>query len=190
MKIFLVRHGESEANVAGIISDNPARIVNLTERGKGQAETAAQKLRAVRFTHAYVSEFARAQQTMSILLQYQDCPLRVDARLNERHSGMDGLPVHMFHDLVRPDPLRVKPERGESFLEQMERLRGFLDDIAARHPDATVLAASHEHPILAAYALTVADPEQVVLHGYLDNCEWIELDWPTLQASGMRFAPA
>ena len=177
MKIFLVRHGESEANVAGIISDNPTRIVNLTERGRGQAEAAAEKLRVVNITHAYASEFARAQQTARILLRHHACPLHIDARLNERHSGMDGLPVHLFNDLVHPDPLRTKPERGESFLEQMERLRGFLDEVAARHPHATVLAASHEHPILAALALTVDDPEQVVRNSHLDNCEWVEVDW-------------
>lgn len=178
MKIFLIRHGESEGNVAGIISDNPARIVNLTAKGREQAGAAAEKLRGAGFTHAYVSEFARAQQTIEILLRHHACLPQVDARLNERHTGMDGLPVHVFHDLVRSDPLRIRPERGESFLEQMGRLCGFLDEIAARHPHGTVLAASHEHPILAAYALTVADPEQVVLDGHLDNCGWIELDWP------------
>lgn len=177
MRIFLIRHGESEGNVAGIISDNPDRIVNLTEKGRAQAEAAAEKLRAIPFTHAYVSGFARAQQTIKILLCHHTCPLQIDARLNERHTGMDGLPVHIFHDFVRSDPLHIKPEHGESFLEQMERLRGFLDEIAARHPDGIVLAASHEHPILAAYALTVDDPGQVVRNSHLNNCEWIELDW-------------
>lgn len=178
MKILLIRHGESEGNVAGIISDNPDRIVNLTEKGRAQAEAAAEKLRTVQFTHAYVSEFARAQQTIKILLHHHTCPLKIDARLNERHSGMDGLPVHIFQDFVRADPLHIKPEHGESFLEQMERLRAFLDEITARHPDGIVLAASHEHPILAAYALTVEDSEKVVRNSHLGNCEWIELDWP------------
>jgi len=177
MKIFFIRHGESEANVAGIISDNPARVVNLTQRGRAQAEAAAEKLREVRFTHAYASEFARARQTAEILLRHHACPLRIDARLNERHSGMDGLPIHFFNDLMRPDPLHIKPEHGESFLEQMQRLRSFLDETAARHPDGMVLAASHEHPILAVRALTADDPELVVRSSRIANCEWVELDW-------------
>ncbi|MDE2117989.1 MAG: histidine phosphatase family protein [Betaproteobacteria bacterium] len=178
MKITLIRHGESEANVADRINDNPARIVNLTERGRAQAEAASNILRAVRFTHAYASEFLRAQQTAEILLRHHACPLRIDARLNERHTGLDGLPVHVFRDLVRPDPLHIKPERGESFLEQMERLRSFMDEITARHPDGTVLAVSHENPILAALALTIGDPEQITRHDGIANCEWVELDWP------------
>lgn len=60
IKIVLVRHGESEANVAHVISDDPKRIVNLTARGKAQAAAAAKQLRALPFTHANASEFARA----------------------------------------------------------------------------------------------------------------------------------
>ena len=177
MKIILIRHGESEANVAERINDNPARIVNLTERGKAQAESASNSLRALRFTHAYASEFPRAQQTADILLCHLTCPLNIDARLNERRSGMDGLAVHVFNELVRPDPLRIKPEQGESFLEQMERLRGFLDEIATRHPDGMILAVSHENPILAALSLTADNPEQTI-RGSIANCAWVELDWP------------
>jgi broad specificity phosphatase PhoE len=177
MKIFLVRHGESEANVADRINDDPLRIVNITERGRAQAEAAAERLRVVPFTHAYASEFPRARQTAQILLRNHDLHLDIDARLNERRSGMDGLPVHAFNDLVRTDPLCFKPERGESFMEQMERLRSFLDEISARHADGMVLAVSHENPIIAALALTVDDPERVIRDS-VANCAWVELEWP------------
>lgn len=179
MKIFLVRHGESEANVADRISDDPSRLVSITERGRAQAEAAAEKLRAVPFTHAYASEFPRAQQTAAILLRHHDLPLRIDARLNERRSGMDGLPVNVFNDLVRHDPLRFKPERGESFLEQMERLRSFLDEITVRHSEGLVLAVSHENPIVAALALTMSDPMQEI-RSSVANCGWLELDWQSV----------
>lgn len=177
MKILLIRHGESEANVSHYINDDPARQVNLTERGRAQAGVASEKLRTARFTHAYASEFPRAQQTAKILLRHHACTLQIDARINERRTGMDGMPVEMFVELVRTDPLRIKPERGESFLEQMERLRGFMDEIAARHPEGKVLAVSHENPILAALALSADDREQVV-RASIANCEWVELDWP------------
>jgi broad specificity phosphatase PhoE len=177
MKIVLIRHGESEANVANRINDDPARVVNLTQRGRGQAEVAAQALRAMRFTQAYASEFARARQTAEILLCHQACPLDIDARLNERRSGMDGLPVHVFNELMRADPLRIRPPCGESFLEQMERLRAFLDEAASRHPQGSVLAVSHENPILAALALSEGDPEQAA-QGSIANCGWVELNWP------------
>ncbi|MBI5626116.1 MAG: histidine phosphatase family protein [Nitrosomonadales bacterium] len=179
MKILLIRHGESEANVAHCINDDPARRVNLTERGRAQAEAASNELRAARFTHAYASEFPRAQQTAQILLRHHACILQIDARINERRTGMDGLPVKAFHDMVSVDPLRAKAGHGESFLEQMERLRSFMDEIAVRHPSGKVLAVSHENPILAALALSANDPEQVV-RASIANCAWVELDWPAV----------
>ena len=108
MKITLIRHGESIANVGNFISDDPRKPVGLTERGKGQAQALAERLRSETFTHAYASEFPRAQQTAAILLQHHACPLHIDARLNERKSGMDGLPVHLFNDQVKRDPLHFK----------------------------------------------------------------------------------
>ena len=177
MKIVLVRHGESEGNVKHEINDDPKRIVNLTARGRAQAAAAAAQLRDTPFTHAYVSQFPRAQQTIAILLQPHRLEAHIDARLNERISGMDGLHVDLFNDLVRPDYLHIKPPKGESFIEQMERLRAFLDEAARRHPDAVVLAVSHENPIVAVLCLTSAEPAQTARQG-IENCGWVELEWP------------
>lgn len=178
MKLYLVRHGESEANVAGVINDDPSKPVNLTARGRLQASTAAGGLVGVPFTRAYVSRFPRARQTAEILLARLglSLPLIVDNRLDERRSGLDGRPVEAFNGLVRPDPVHIKPANGESFLEQMDRMRGFLDDLALTCPDAVVLAVAHENPIMAATALAGRDPEDAARSG-LGNGEWVELDW-------------
>jgi broad specificity phosphatase PhoE len=175
MRLYLLRHGESEANVGGYINDDPTRPVSLTARGREQAAAAAEKLRDVAFTHAYASRFPRAQQTAALV--GRGLALTIDARLDERRSGFDGQPVEAFNGLVRPDPVRIKPPLGESFLEQMQRLRGFLDEVAARHPEGVVLAVSHENPILAAAAVAGRDVEQAA-RGGLGNCEWVCLEWP------------
>ena len=181
MKIIFVRHGESEANVAHILNDDPRRTVNLTAMGREQAKSAAESLRDIELTCAYASEFPRARQTAEIILRNFACPLRIDARLNERISGMDGQHVDVFNDLVRPDPLHAKPERGESFVEQMQRLRSFMDEVALTCPDGVVLAVSHENPILAARALMNGNPEQTVL-AKLKNCELVEVQWPIVDS--------
>lgn len=180
MKIIFVRHGESEANVAGIINDDPARPVALTDTGRSQAIAAAEQLRGIPFVRAYASELLRARQTAEILLRHHACPLHVDSRLNERKSGMDGLPVESFNGLVRADPVRIKPPGGESFLEQMERLRAFLVDVTATEPAGPVLAVSHENPILAALALS-GTPVEEAARGGIANCGWVEIDWPLIE---------
>lgn len=179
MKIIFVRHGESEANLAGIINDDPNRPVALTDTGRNQALTAAEQLRNVPFVCAYASELLRARQTAEILLRHRDlaCPLHLDSRLNERKSGLDGLPVERFNALVRPDPVRIRPPAGESFLEQMERLRAFLDAVAAAKPAGPVLAVSHENPILAVQALS-GRPLEAAARASIPNCGWVEIYWP------------
>ena len=180
MQIHLVRHGESEANVGGFINDDPQRPIALTPLGRQQAESAAAQLWEIAFTHCYASELLRARQTAAILLRHRPIEVVLDARLNERHSGMDGRPVDAFNDLVRPDPVHFKPERGESFLEQMARVKSFLDETAQRHSDAIVLAVSHENPILAAMALA-GRPAEDAARGSIAHCAWIELIWPVGQ---------
>ena len=108
MKITLIRHGESIANAGSFINDDPAKPVGLTEKGRAQAESLELRLRAETFTHAYASQFPRAQQTAAILLQHRACGLVIDARLNERKSGMDGQPVLLFNDPLKLDPLHYK----------------------------------------------------------------------------------
>jgi broad specificity phosphatase PhoE len=176
MIVVFVRHGESEGNVAGIINDDPRRHVGLTERGQRQAEAAGSALRHRLFSHAFVSEFPRAQQTARAILRHHQCMLEIDAQLNERRSGMDGMPVDSFNVPARRDPLRFRPPLGESFLEEVERLRAFLRDVERLASDAHVLAVSHQDPILAAQVVAGADPETTVLAA-IRNCGQVTLEF-------------
>ena len=176
MKITLIRHGESVANAGNFISDDPKKPVGLTDKGRAQAAARAESLRKETFTHAFASEFPRAQQTAQILLQYHSLELQIDARLNERKSGLDGQPVHLFNDQVRLNPLHFRTPHGETFLEQMVRVKNFLDEMAQQFPAARILAVSHENPIIAALALTVEDPATVVFQN-LENCGQLDIDW-------------
>ncbi len=172
LKLILVRHGESEANIGHFINDDPGREIALTATGKAQSRLAGIALRDFNFDAAYSSEFLRARQTANLILAGAVCDVRVDARINERRSGMDGLPVDAFNDLVRPDPLNIKPPRGESFLEQMQRVEAFLADLRLRHPDdSTLLIVSHENPIMAMRAVMGLAPELAVRE-HIGNCEW------------------
>lgn len=187
MMLYLLRHGESEANVGGFINDDPTRPVMLTTKGRAQAATVAQALSGVSFSHAYASQFPRARQTAEIVLAGRNLALTIDARLNERRSGLDGQPVEAFNGLVRPDPVRIKPVNGESFLEQMQRVGEFLDEIALLHPEGIALVVSHENPIQAAAALA-GQAMEAAARGSLGNCEWLRLEWshqpPTFVAGG------
>ena len=175
MKVVFVRHGESEANIADFINDDPKRTVNLTERGRKQAEEAAARLRSLPFSHAFASEFPRARQTAEIILQQHPCVLRVDARLNERKSGMDGLPTCTFNDLVLPDPIHIRPPQGENFLQQTKRLRSFMESLETLPADATVLVVSHEYPLRSILMIAEEKPE-VAVRQPIRNCGTVTVE--------------
>ena len=177
MKLLLARHCQTDWN------REPARCqgwaeVELNEAGRAQARDLGRALEGRGVELIVTSHLVRARETAEIILAGRDVPLSIDARLNERRSGLDGQPAEAFNGLVRPDPVRIRPVNGESFLEQMARLQGFLDEVALRHRDGVVLAVSHENPILAAAALAGRDMEEAA-RGSLGNCEWLLLEWPS-----------
>jgi Fructose-2,6-bisphosphatase len=69
MEIYLIRHGETTANVekrfAGVLD------VPLTEKGIGQAVLAGEKLKDVQFDVFYCSNLYRAHETAKIIGKHQ-----------------------------------------------------------------------------------------------------------------------
>ena len=71
-KYFALRHGESLANVAGIISSDPKISIprhGLSEKGKGQAQKTGAKLVATLDGPVLIvsSDFKRARETADLL---------------------------------------------------------------------------------------------------------------------------
>ncbi len=59
-KIYLVRHGETENNAKSLIQDEHSI---LSERGREQAKSLAERLRHLEFSHLFTSDYARAVET-------------------------------------------------------------------------------------------------------------------------------
>ena len=66
MKLWLVRHGETEANVAGLYSGHAP--TPLTPRGVAQARALGERLRLAPFDKVFCSELARTGTTADLLL--------------------------------------------------------------------------------------------------------------------------
>ncbi|KXS49474.1 2,3-bisphosphoglycerate-dependent phosphoglycerate mutase [Halanaerobium congolense] len=90
MKIVLVRHGESEWNLANKFTG--WTDVDLSEQGFKEAEEAGKLLKEEGFTFdlAYTSYLKRATKTLNIILDIMDLhwiPVIKSWKLNERHYG-------------------------------------------------------------------------------------------------------
>lgn len=90
MKLVLIRHGQSEWNLANLFTG--WTDVDLTEHGAADAKHAGQALKqhGFRFDIAYTSYLKRAIKTLHYVLEETDSlwiPVRKSWKLNERHYG-------------------------------------------------------------------------------------------------------
>src|ERR1700733_12382305 len=90
--IWLVRHGESTWNVAGLAQGHND-LAELTDRGLGQASDAARQFRGRPIRAIYASNLRRARQTAAAFAAVLGLTVNVDARLRERSLGvLEGVP--------------------------------------------------------------------------------------------------
>jgi len=110
--VVLVRHGQSEYNAKGWWTgwDNPS----LTDLGKEEAKQAGERLKDIKFNEAYVSALARAQQTLTIILQtigQPTIPITINAALNERNYG----------DFTKKNKWDIQKELGDETFQKIRR---------------------------------------------------------------------
>jgi broad specificity phosphatase PhoE len=87
MTLTFVRHGESEANAAGVI-DTSVPGPNLTELGQQQAEAVADALAGNTYDGVYASSMIRTQQTAQPLADLLGQPIVVLPGLREIDAGV------------------------------------------------------------------------------------------------------
>jgi len=148
--IYLVRHGETEANrqfrFQGCI-DLP-----LTEDGIKQAERLAETLQDIPFDHFYSSPLPRAWNTANIVNKYHNAPLLPDPALLEVCGGkFEGQKM----DVVKanwPEELRiwneeywrfVGPGLEEGVAAKFQQLEKALWRMVRNHPNQTILLSAH-----------------------------------------------
>ena len=148
--IYLVRHGETEANrefrFQGC-TDRP-----LTQDGLKQAECLARRLKDIPFDCIYSSPLPRAWNTAKIINQYHNLPLTPDPALLEVCGGLfEGERL----DVVKanwPEALRIWNEEYWKFVgpgmeegvdDKYRQLQKALARIVRNHPGQTVLLSAH-----------------------------------------------
>jgi broad specificity phosphatase PhoE len=144
MKLYFVRHGESEANILRVIS-NRGWVHPLTEKGRQQARDLAEKLREAGIVKIYTSPLQRAVQTAEILAQTLGVELEITAALREFDCGIaEGRADAEAWQLWQADwdnwllhrQWDYRIEGGESFHELRSRflplVNGLLKDHANR----------------------------------------------------------
>jgi broad specificity phosphatase PhoE len=181
--VWLVRHGESTWNVAGLAQGHND-LAELTDRGLAQASDAAWQFRDRPIRAIYASDLRRAQQTAAAFAAVLGLPVLADTRLRERSLGvLEGvLSATIGASVTGLEAGRVadpdaRPAHGESVRDLYGRAAEFIDEVAATVDDDVV-----GDVVVVAHGGTVR-----VLEAYLRGIPADQMGWgPVENATATR----
>lgn len=187
MKLYFLRHGQSEDNCAGIFCGWSA--CNLTETGRAQAASAASLLRDISFEKVYSSNLPRALQTARIARPSAD--IETTPLLREINVGtLRGLTPSACEAAWGERFVTARKSfdytgfDGESYVQVGQRMARFLEQVAREHT-GNVLVVSHQHAIATVLNTLYGTPEREM--SWMTNCgisvleykngKWTLLQW-------------
>ena len=132
MKIYLVRHGETDWNQAGRLQGQTD--IDLDAQGFAQAAEAAERLKEVPFEIAFCSPLIRARHTAETIVGERKITLTTDERLREFNFGpWEGTDVRKIREGANSpftDPgSYLPPEGAESFAQLYARSGEFVKQV-------------------------------------------------------------
>lgn len=163
-RLVVVRHGETEWNLAGRIqghADSP-----LTAAGRAQADAIGERLARERFDRLFSSDLGRAWQTALAIARRTGHEVAADARLRERHFGvgegltyaeLDARYPHASSRVARIDPDYVIPG-GESRRQLLERVREAFESLARDCAGGRIAVVCHGGVLAALYRIVHGIP--------------------------------
>lgn len=174
---YLVRHGEAENNVLGILNATVKGEYSLTEKGRKQIKTLASALRDENIDFIVASPLRRAAETAEILKSALTVPLSFDMRLCEPQFGsFEGKDIQSFLDFMKEHGGRTVGDielRIEGYMDIRERVRSFLLAINETFQGKNVLIVSHMDTLQELYAELIGEPvgaEQKVWYPKNGSC--------------------
>lgn len=150
MRLILVRHGQSEHNVKGIMQGHISS--KLTKQGEKQAQDVADLLKKEKIDAIYASDLGRVMETANIINRYHKKEIKVLSILRERAMGkFEGQPAEVLEKAVKEsgEPYHIfRPEGGESCLDTREKMISFLNELIVKHRNQTILLVTSGGNIL------------------------------------------
>lgn len=176
MRIIFVRHGQTVWNAESRYQGHSD--TDLSEVGRMQAQQAADRLESENIAAVYASDLRRASDTGSMIAERHGLEVRADPRLRECEFGeWEGLTVTQIRERYteiykryQVDSVNQRAPRGERLESLVERVGQAIDDIAARHPNDTVVVAAHGGTVHAAICHMIRASLYTFRKIRIDNC--------------------
>lgn len=160
MKLYIVRHGQTQWNVERRMQG--CKNSPLTELGIENAKMLGERLKDINFDMVYTSPLGRTLQTVESIFQGRTCPLEKRDELKEMYFGnWEGM---KFEEVQKVSPEQYDnfwnhPENykvvnnGETFEDVRLRVGHFLDYVQSHKDYENVLIITHTCIIKTIYSI-------------------------------------
>lgn len=194
-KIYLIRHGESEANSKHVFIGHTD--LDITEKGHLQAEAAAQYLKDIHADVIYSSHLIRAYNTALHTARVKNMDVIKTEKLREIYAGLWETLTMAELDEKYPEDREVwkynvgmsRPTGGESFIEVRDRIDIALREIAEANEGKSVFCFTHAAVIRSVSAYYMGyPPEETKNIPWGDNASVTELAYENGKFTVVRYA--
>ncbi|MBR2833318.1 MAG: histidine phosphatase family protein [Bacilli bacterium] len=174
MKLYVVRHGQTLANIEKTVSGD--KESPLTSEGINQAKKLAEELKDINFDIVFSSPLLRAIDTARLITKKT---IHIDERLIERDYGLN---EGKLIENTNPDELwdynlNTDKYQNEKVKDLMERIEDFINFLKENYNEKTVLVVTHSGVSRAIYYTQNKIPRDGILKNLeLTNCGYQEYD--------------
>jgi len=156
MRLFVIaRHGESTLNSENRVNGDPDVPVQLTERGRSEAQLLGQQLAHIRLELCVHTRFSRTRDTAEIALAGRDVPFLEVPELDDIALGeLEGNTLEDYRAWKRAHTRRDPFPGGESLDDAARRYADAFESVLRRN-ESQILIVTHEIPLR--YAINAAD---------------------------------
>ena len=180
--LYLVRHGETDWNVKGLLQGQTD--IDLNKTGIKQAKELAKKLRRIKFAISFSSDLLRARRTAEIIATEKKIAVKTTTTLRERKFGrFEGAEWRQgefrklfdkFFRLSTKERFNKRPYQGyENNEELIARLIPFIREISVAYKGKNILIVSHGGIIMAFLTHLGFNDGKELLPGSIENTAYI-----------------
>lgn len=171
MKLYLIRHGQTDWNVAGKIQGSQNTELNNT--GIEQAKCLAAGMKERHISRIYSSMQKRAVQTADIIGRSKGIKVTAIAGLEEIDFGKwEGLTLDEIkaaypkeYNMWKLNPVEVSPPGGENQIEVLKRCAGVIKKIMSESfEDAAIVSHGATLAHMITYMLKDEAEEEIIVN--------------------------
>lgn len=158
MKLYVVRHGQTDQNVLGLVQGDTES--DLTEKGREEAKALQDLVKSLNVDVVVSSPLRRALDTAKLITNNEK-EIIIDDRLIERDFGLsEGKPVDEELTVKYWNfKLNTDINQVEKVQDLMFRITEFIEDMRNKYDDKKVLVVAHSAILRAIHYAINGIPE-------------------------------